>query len=284
MYPWNSGSTIALFVVAVVLVMVFLAQQVWCIGTTATQRIFPIGFLRQPSLVLVFILECCASTITFVPIYFLPLYFQFVRQESAILAGVHLLPFVIFLVAVVIVNGIVISVNGRYMPWFLVGGIFGTIGSALLYTTDEYTSNARIYGYSILIGIGGGAFCQLPFSVVQSLVNDPALIPVAVGFVTFAQLISAAVALAVANSVFLNQSFQQIEAAVPSLSTQDIQGILSGVTLQVLNSLDPRIKQTIVHIVVSTLNKSYIVTLTAGVLAIVLSLFLSRGNMYAPKN
>lgn len=44
-YPWNSGSVIALFVVAGVLIVVFVIQQTWILGTTLEARSFPLQFL-----------------------------------------------------------------------------------------------------------------------------------------------------------------------------------------------------------------------------------------------
>lgn len=169
-----------------VLFIVFWIQQVFAILTTAERRSFPLQFLRNKELVIQFIAEACASTLTYIPIYFLPLYFQFAKSDSALNSGVRLLPLVVFLVLPIVVGGIVIGIHPRYMPWFFAGGAIGIIGSALLYTIDAHTSNARLYGYSILTGFGAGCMVMIPFSVVQALV-PPQLTPIAVGFVCFAQ-------------------------------------------------------------------------------------------------
>lgn len=55
-----------------------------------------------------------------------------------------------------------------------------------MYTVDQNTSTARVYGYSVLIGFGDGLFAQASFSVAQAIV-DPDLIASAVGFITCAQ-------------------------------------------------------------------------------------------------
>ena len=278
-YSWSSGQIIALFVVACVLLIVFLAQQTWSIGTAPERRAFPLQFFRNKSLVLVFILECCASTLTYVPIYFIPLYFQFVRHDSAIMAGVRLLPLVVFLVVAIVVNGVVVTANGRYMPWFFTGGALGLVGSALLYTVDVETSNAKVYGYSILIGAGAGCFLQLPFSVVQSLV-PPESIPKAIGFVTFGQLGAPSLVLAVINAVFLNEAGNNIARSSPSIPRGTIISILSGVGSEAFARLDKGTQEQILRFIVAGLNKGYIVTMTSGALALVLSLFLNRGKMF----
>lgn len=142
--------------------------EAWNIATTKERRAFPLHFFKQRSLAIVFILEFCASTLTYIPVYFIPLYFQFVRQDTDIVAGVRLLRLVLLLVAAIVMNAVIVTANGRYMPWFVAGGALGFVGSALLYTLDVETSDARVYGYSILIGTGAGFFLQL----VQSLVSQ----------------------------------------------------------------------------------------------------------------
>jgi hypothetical protein len=72
------------------------------------------------------------------------------------------------------------------MPWYTVGGLLIVTGGALMYTVDQNTSTARVYGYSVLIGFGDGLFAQASFSVAQAIV-DPDLIASAVGFITCAQ-------------------------------------------------------------------------------------------------
>ena len=44
------------------------------------------------------------------------------------------------------------------------------IGSALMYTVDENTSTAKVYGYSIILATGAGSIIQLGFVVAQAVV------------------------------------------------------------------------------------------------------------------
>lgn len=273
LYAWNSAQTIATFVVAGLLAVVFLVQQIWSLGTLRDRRAFPLQFFKNTTLAAVFLLECCASTLTYVPIYFVPLYFQFVWQDSAIMAGVRLLPLVVFLVTAIVVNGLVVTATGKWLPWFFAGGALGLIGSALLYTVDITTSNARLYGYTILIGTGGGCFLQLPFSVVQSLV-PPQSIPKAIGFVTFAQLGAPAIVLSVINAVFLNEAGNNIASSVPTIPRDTINSILSGVASTTFKRLDSAVQLEILRSIVAGLSKGYVVSMTSGALALVLSTYL----------
>ncbi|KAI4159449.1 MAG: hypothetical protein L6R39_000351 [Caloplaca ligustica] len=273
LYAWGSGQIVATFVVAGVLALIFLAQQIWSIGTLPERRAFPLQFFKNGTLTTVFLLECCASTLTYIPIYFVPLYFQFAKQDSAITAGVRLLPLVVFLVTAIVVNGFAVTATGKWLPWFFAGAALALIGSALLYTVDLTTSNAKLYGYTILTGAGSGCFLQLPFSVVQSLV-PPETIPKAIGFVTFAQLSAPAIVLSVVNAVFLNEAGNSIASSIPTIPRDTINSILSGVGSTEFTQLDSTAQLQVVESIVAGLSKGYIVSITSGGLALVLSMWL----------
>ena len=191
-----------------------------------------------------------------------------------------MLPLVCLLVTAIVTNGFVMTATGgRYMPWFLGGGALGLIGSALLYTTDIHTSNAKLYGFSVIIGTGAGCYIQLPFSVVQGLVDAESM-PKAIGFVTFAQLGSASIVLSVVNAIFLNEASRNILRAVPSIPYGTVLTILSGAGSQQFSALQAAVQETILEYIVAGLNKGYIVTMTAGALTIILSLSLDRGKLF----
>jgi MFS family permease len=56
-WAWNSGSSIALFVVASILFIAFGVQQSFCILCDESTRLFPVHFLKRRSLIILFILN-----------------------------------------------------------------------------------------------------------------------------------------------------------------------------------------------------------------------------------
>ena len=279
LYDWNSSRIIALFVVSGVLFIVFGLQQTFAVWTTMDRRIFPVHFLRRRTLVLLFALTAAAVTTLMVPIYFVPLYFQFVKADSALMAGVRLLPFVAFLVFAVVLNGVLMSLLGYYMPWYLFGGVFTVIGSALMYTVDENSSVARVYGYTILLGLGAGAFIQTAYSVAQAKVKE-ADIPLAVGFITCGQIGGATIALSIANSVFLNESTKGVSRLFPGLSTDTVRDAIAGRGSELFATLSGDVRGQVIKAIVDALQQVYILAITAGAMAIVLSLFLKREKLF----
>ena len=274
-YPWNSGQVIACFVVSGVLFITFGLQQSFCIMTTEEHRIFPCQFLKNKTLVILFIQTAASTTIFFVPMYFIPLFFQFTRNDSAIEAGVRLLPLICILVFTVMLNGALMSKYGYYMPWYLAGGCLALIGSALMYTVNVDTFNSKIYGYTVLLGLGAGMYAQAGFAVAQVKVEQH-MVPLAIGFISLAQIGGATIALAIANSVFLNQATNGILAIMPDEPRSVVQGAVSGAGSTFFQTLDPNVKTAVLAAVSHAISRIYILAITASALTIVLAVFMSR--------
>jgi drug/metabolite transporter (DMT)-like permease len=170
----------------------------------------------------------------------------------------------------------VTSRNSWFQPWFVVGSIFGFVGAVLFHFADEATSDARIYGYSILIGFGAGCFVTLCFATAQTQVPNKAEIPQAVAFMAFAQQGGAAVTLAISNSMFLNIAIQKLGDILPQYSRATIQRILSGVGTDILNSLSKADSDRVSQTIAASISKAYIVPIICGGLAVIFSVFIKR--------
>ncbi|PMD26911.1 MFS general substrate transporter [Hyaloscypha hepaticicola] len=278
-YPWNSGKIIGLFCCSGVLFILLGLQQVYTILTTTSRRIFPVEFFKSRTILILFCMTAAGGTAVFIPIYMIPIFFQFTRGDSALEAGVRLLPLIFLMIFAVITNGATLSAYGYYMPWYTVGGIFTLIGGALMYTVDTESSTSRVYGYSVLIGIGTGMFAQASFSVAQAVV-EPHMIPMAVGFITCAQVSGVTIALAIANSVFLNKSQTGIEKILPGVPVAEIQAAIAGAGSKFVDSLSDSVKLEVLKAIVSAMSKTYILVITAGSLVLVLSVFMKRERLF----
>ncbi|KAJ5847628.1 hypothetical protein N7455_011585 [Penicillium solitum] len=278
LYEWSDSRIIGMFVCSGVLFILFFIQQGFNIMTTYQKRIFPMQYLRNKKMVLLFIETAAAGTSSFVPIYFIPLYFQFVKGDGALDAGVHLLPFIIPMVVFNLVNGVGMSLVGYYMPWYLLGGIFVLVGGVLLKVTTLTTSVGQIYGALVIGGIGTGVFSQAGFSVAQPLV-PPEEIPMAVGFMTCAQVGGSAIALSIANTLFLNRATVQIQNLLPTESEITIQAMISGANAALLDSLDAALRTDVLKAIVNAITDALVLNLTAGCIAVLVAVFLRRTKM-----
>ncbi|RAO71893.1 uncharacterized protein BHQ10_007905 [Talaromyces amestolkiae] len=278
-YPWNSGRIIAMFVVFGVLWILLSIQQVYAIATTVSSRIIPVQFFRSRTVLLLFAATAAGGASAFVPIYMIPMYFQFTQAGGALEAGVRLLPFIIIMVIFVFINGQLMARLGHYVPWFLVGGLLTVAGAALMYTVDQETSDSRVYGYTVLIGAGVGMYLQASFSVTQAVVDVDNIAP-AIGFVTLAQFLGITMALAIANSILLNSSLGRIQQILPTVSTSEIQGAILGSDSTLVQSLPSDLKAQVLAAIVSAIGKTYTLVIAGGSLVVISSLLMRRQKLF----
>lgn len=132
LYAWNSGQIITLFVVAGVLSIFFGLQQAFGWFTTNSNRMFPVRLLQKREPILLFIAAAGCNATGFIPIYWIPTYFQFTRGDSALEAAVRLLPLITFLSACIMLNGHFIGKRGYYQPWYVLGAVLALVGNVLL--------------------------------------------------------------------------------------------------------------------------------------------------------
>ena len=144
-----------------------------------------------------------------------------------------------------------------------------------MYTVDLNTSTSKIYGYTVLLGIGGGMYAQAGFAIAQVKVK-PQEIPMAIGFISLAQIGGATIALAIANSVFLNQATSSILAILPNVPRGVVQGAVSGSGSTFFQTLDPSVKEAVLRAVTDAISRIYILAITGAALTIVLAVFMSR--------
>jgi len=247
--------------------------------TTEKQRLFPVEFLRSPILVMLFVTMSCAATAIFIPTYYIPLYFQFVKGDSALDAAVRLLPFIVVMVVFCIVNGGAMSKVGYYMPWYLFGGVLVLIGGALMFTVTETTTTSKIYGYTILIGVGSGSYVQAGYSVAQAKV-EPSKVSSSVGFMSLAQTVGVVIALAISGSVFINSAVDGMTPFLPGVPREEVKGAVAGSTSKLFESLTGETRANVLHELIHAMDKTYILIIVAGALTVICSAFMKREKLF----
>ncbi|PQE26931.1 MFS drug efflux transporter protein [Rutstroemia sp. NJR-2017a BVV2] len=278
-WAWGSGSSIALFVVAGVLLVAFGVQQTFLILCTEKTRLFPIHFLKRRSLVVLFILNSCASSGLFVSVYYIPLFFQFTKGDTAVHASVRLLPFVMILIFVIILNGAVMTKLGYYYPWYFLGGAFELAAGALMYTVTVHTSTAAIYGYTVLMAIGVGAYNQAGYSVVQAKVK-PDEIPYALGYMMFSQLGGIVLALGMAGAIFVNKAVQGLTELLPGTDSEIIKASIAGTSSELFQTLPADQVEPALAVIVKAIDDVYILLIAAGGIAVIGAALLKREKLF----
>ena len=227
-YPFSSGQSIGLFVCSAALWALFGLQQSFAVLTTKALRLIPVHILTSWKMWLLIVIMSCPITTLFTTIYYLPLYFQYLRGEAAITAAIHILPFLFTTVTAMLISGRLISTCRYTKLWFVAGSTLALIMAVCLYTMDLNTPHAHIYGYLVIGGVGTGLYTMNAGPIMSALVEaeDTNHASSIFGCV---DLLSGAVATAVANCIFLNRAAVEIGKVLPNLPRANVLDALAGI-------------------------------------------------------
>lgn len=131
-FDWDSSTSIALLTASSVVWLAFMLQQSFCILTTVQTRMFPMHLFRKKEVALLFPISCCVSCVCYVPVYYIPLYFQFTRGDSPVQTAVRLLPYIIFLCATMLSSGFLMGRWGYHKPSYVIGASLALVGAVLM--------------------------------------------------------------------------------------------------------------------------------------------------------
>ncbi|KAK4042392.1 major facilitator superfamily domain-containing protein [Parachaetomium inaequale] len=214
-YAWNSSVIIGLFVGFAVMAIIFVGIQIWK-GDKGT---LPPRLFKSRDVVCAMLFAFFFGASFFPLIYYLSLYFQAIQGNTAVEAGIKLLPMLIAVVITSVAAGGLITAVGYYNPFVLPSMVLFTVGSGMI-TTFSLDSPLRVwFGYQVLAGLGIGVGFQTGVLVVQNSVSHE-WIPQATACVQFFQSMGGAIFIAVAQSVFQNGLTAGIERDAPSLPPQ----------------------------------------------------------------
>lgn len=274
-FSWNAGGSIASWVSFGICFIAFIIQQAFAILTSEHHRIFPLHFLRSRTLVILFIVTCAGGAAEGVMLYFIPLYFQFIKGDTALQAAVHLLPFICFFIFFVMLAGSLPSALSRYNIYYFIGSSLILIGGGLCFTISENTSVAKIYGYEAITASGIGLLFQLSYTIAVAKV-DPKEVPKAICYINISQIGTVALALAIAGSLFQNIGVHELEKALAGhdISEDFIRSALAGTISPVLSSDDGEVIRIAITALASTIRKILIMVATAGAVGVLSSVFL----------
>ncbi|KAK6207090.1 hypothetical protein LQW54_007519 [Pestalotiopsis sp. IQ-011] len=211
-YPWSDSRIVGLFVGAGIMILLFAGVEYW----QQDKGLLPPRFFKNRDVLSAMLFSFFFGACFFAMIYYLSLYFQAVQGDSAVQAGIKILPMLISTVISSMVSGALITFSGYYNPIVLVETAMLTAGAGLISTFWLDTPFAKWFGYQVLLGLGTGVCFQAGVIVVQNVVPQP-LVPQGTACVQFFQSLGGALFIAVAQTVFQNGLIEGIERDAPQL-------------------------------------------------------------------
>jgi MFS family permease len=195
-YDWSDARIIALLVVFAVLLIAFVAIQLWRqeAGTV------PPRILKQRTILGASWYAFMLGSSFFIAVYYMSIWFQAIKGDSAIKSGYSTLPLILGLVFASIGAGVATQKLGYYNPAILAGGVLVPIGNGLLTMFKTDTAHPFWIGAQFLFGFGVGCGLQQT-NIAAQTVLDKKDAPTGVSVVFFFQGLGGAVMVALAQNV-----------------------------------------------------------------------------------
>ncbi|KKA19398.1 MFS multidrug transporter, partial [Rasamsonia emersonii CBS 393.64] len=227
-YSWSSGRIIALLVVSGVLAIAFPVEQIF-MGEHALIPHRLLTTTRTVPFALMFVF--CLGATFFIFVYFLPTWFQVIKDVSAVDSGVHTLAFLMAQVVATIIAGVGVKRIGYYAAFMWLSLVFACVGSGLITTFSVDTPTREWIGFQILYSVGSGFGIQQAILAVQTVVPQ-VLVAMGSALVMFCQLLGGSIFVSVAESVFDNKLLSKLAADVPGI---DAAAVMAAGTTELRN-------------------------------------------------
>ncbi|KAI1095727.1 MFS general substrate transporter [Rostrohypoxylon terebratum] len=281
-WPWNDGRTIATFVVFGVVLVLYVLQQYFALFTTPDQRLFPGHLLRNRTQVLLYIVTAAGTTTLFVIVYYIPIYFQFVNDDKALMAAVRLLPFVVVAVTVNLVSGTFLHFIKVYMVLYLIASIFVIAGGGpLVVFLDPSSTAGTIYGLTVLVAVGSGLSMVTSFTV-SSLTLPPEDAGAGISLQNVAQIGGQVIALAVAGQIYQSTATRNLSATLAGhgFSEQDIFDAVAGAQSTLFQELNGELRIKAIEAITGAMQMTVVMVPVAGGVMLIAALCMKREKLF----
>ncbi|KAI8277304.1 Efflux pump mlcE, partial [Colletotrichum sp. SAR11_57] len=222
-FPWKSSQVIGLFCGA------GLNAVVWAFWNRhkGDEGLIPTSMVKRRIVAISSLNYGLFMAVVFGGVFYLPIYFQAIKEKSAILSGVYLMPNILPQILTTILTGVLVPKVGRIPPFALFAAATTAIGSGLYGTFQPNTSTGKWIGYQILAGVGQGFGFQMPLIAIQ---NDtkPEHLAEATSLLVWAQYVGPTIFIVAYNTLFTFSLRSEIPKHAPNADVEAI--VAAGAT------------------------------------------------------
>ncbi|CAG8555404.1 2755_t:CDS:2 [Ambispora gerdemannii] len=272
-YDWDSPIIIVLLIVGSLLYILFGYIEGWI----AVEPLAPGRLFKTRSVAACFGVNFFQGMSFFAMIYYVPVYFQVVKNESATASGLELLPYVLGVVLASIFSGQAMS---RYeelsKQWIcLVGAAFITIGAGLVSILTEDSNRGEQIGFLLITGLGVGLIMQTTLLSGQSAV-DYFDIATVTSMLSFFRLIGAVFGVAIIGTIFNNELAKKVDPL--NLGIHIVEAIKKSPTSIYEFDLTRPQKSQVIHAYVKALDAAFLIVVPMGILCFLCALAIGKNK------
>ena len=199
-YPWNDGRIIALLILFIVLISVFIVVQIW----KQENATVPPRIVKNRSIIAGMWAQFCVGSSMLSMVYFIPIWFQAIKDVSAYKSGIDILPLLLSLVLSSITAGFLVGRIGYYTPFMIANSVILSIGAGLITTWTPTTGHSKWIGFQVVYGFGLGLGMQQATLAAQAVLARKDA-PTGISLIMFCQMLGGAVFVSIGQNVFSNK-------------------------------------------------------------------------------
>ncbi|HEV7454761.1 MAG TPA: MDR family MFS transporter [Candidatus Saccharimonadales bacterium] len=259
-YAWASAQVLGLIVASVVLLGTFLYRESKAEEPILSLHLFKNGVFRIATPVL-FILGAAL----FGSLVYISLYFQIVNGLSPTQAGLHLIPMTFGMIPASIISGRLISRNGRYKIFPMIGMAMASVAMGLLGMLTTTTGSWAISFYLFLLGLGLGQVMQVMILAVQNAI-PPREMGAGTAATGFFRSLGGAIGSATFGAVLSSRLTHNLHQAAHTTSTQ--------LNAQAVHALPPAAQHVVFEAFTKSTNTVFLLAAGLTFIGFVLTWFL----------
>ncbi|KAF9691460.1 hypothetical protein EKO04_010848 [Ascochyta lentis] len=215
-YAWSDPKMIGLLVAFGVLLIIFGIVETLTPETAMAPNRVVLNRSVAGSMIFTFLNYGSVMAIA----YYLAIWFQAAKGETATHAGINTIPMVVSMVVSSIISAKITQFLGYYIPGLIACSLLSAVGSGMLSTMTRYSDHSYWIGYQVLFGFGLGCGAQQASLASQSVLPKKDVpLGLALGFLM--QQLGGAVFLSVCQNIFATKLVDRL-SGVAGLDAQKI--------------------------------------------------------------
>lgn len=278
-FPWNSPKVICLLVFGTLVIGFFLYSE----KRLAKYPIMPLSIFNDLSNNAVVVVAFTHSMASSAIEYYLPLYFQSVKQASPVESGVLILPLIISCAIVDILGGVFMHQIGRYRELIWAGTVLLTLGTGLYIMFGTDTDLGTIIGFQIIFGVGMALLFQTPMMALQNSVSQ-AETATATATLGFLRNLATSLSIVLGGVVFQNSMTARGPIlAASGLSQSELEalsGYQAAANLEITKTIDDATQRRAVQDAFAwSIRNMFIMYTGIAAIGVVASIFVKQRHM-----
>ncbi|TCD64696.1 hypothetical protein EIP91_003770 [Steccherinum ochraceum] len=165
-FPWDSAQVLAPLVIGLALIVAFILYE----ARIPLEPTIPWGVLSNWTAISGYIGTFTHGLTSISVIYYLPIYFQAVRGDSPIIAGINMFPTALIIAPFAVLSGVSIAVLKKYIPANIAGWILIIVGFGIMSLLKADSTTGKWVGYQLVAAAGFGfLYPSTVFPILASL-------------------------------------------------------------------------------------------------------------------